>query len=135
LTSGAAASIADALFQIARRDGFSSWAKLKARVEAITAGQTEVGGLLLDLGADVNARATVDSAGIGGQTAIFHAVTQREDAGLPIARVLLQQGADLSVRVKVPGHYERPAKFSSARHSGTRSASKTCHMARTRSRR
>jgi hypothetical protein len=68
LTSGAAASIADALFQIARRDGFSSWAKLKARVEAITAGQTEVGGLLLDLGADVNARATVDSAGIGGQT-------------------------------------------------------------------
>lgn len=40
--------------------------------------------LLLDLGADVNARATVDHAGVGGQTAIFHAVTQREDAGIPV---------------------------------------------------
>jgi hypothetical protein len=30
--------------------------------------------LLLDRGADVNARATVDETGVGGQTAIFHAV-------------------------------------------------------------
>ncbi|MEX2282597.1 MAG: ankyrin repeat domain-containing protein [Gemmatimonadota bacterium] len=35
--------------------------------------------LLLDRGADVNARATVDEAGVGGQTAIFHAVTQSDD--------------------------------------------------------
>ena len=67
--------------------------------------------LLLDLGADVNAAATVDNAGVGGQTAMFHAVTQREDAGLPVVRVLLQRGADLSVRVKVPGHYERPGEI------------------------
>jgi hypothetical protein len=32
--------------------------------------------LLLDRGADVNARTTVDDRGVGGQTAIFHAVTQ-----------------------------------------------------------
>lgn len=64
--------------------------------------------LLVELGADVNARATVDSAGVGGQTPIFHAATQREDAGLPVVRLLLQRGADLSIRVKVPGHYERP---------------------------
>jgi ankyrin repeat protein len=64
--------------------------------------------LLLDLGADVNARATVDHAGVGGQTAIFHAATQREDAGIPVVRLLLNRGADLSIRVKVPGHYERP---------------------------
>ena len=64
--------------------------------------------LLLDLGADVNARATVDDAGVRGQTAIFHAVTQREDAGVPVVKLLLQRGADLSVRVTVPGHYERP---------------------------
>ena len=38
--------------------------------------------LLLDRGADVNARATVDDAGIGGQTAIFHAVTQFDDRRL-----------------------------------------------------
>jgi ankyrin repeat protein len=67
--------------------------------------------LLLDLGADVNARATVDDAGVGGQTAIFHAATQREDAGVPVVKLLLQRGADLSVRVKVPGHYERPEEI------------------------
>jgi ankyrin repeat protein len=64
--------------------------------------------LLLDRGADVNARATVDDAGVGGQTAIFHAVTQFGDAGLPMARLLVERGADFSVRVKLPGHYERP---------------------------
>jgi ankyrin repeat protein len=63
--------------------------------------------LLLDRGADVNARATVDAAGIGGQTAIFHAVTQFGDAGLPMAHLLVERGADLSVRVKIPGHYDR----------------------------
>jgi ankyrin repeat protein len=67
--------------------------------------------LLVDLGADVNAGATVDGAGVGGQTPIFHAVTQREDAGLPVVRLLLQRGADLSIRVTVPGHYERPGEI------------------------
>jgi len=66
--------------------------------------------LLLDLGADINARATVDSEGVGGQTAIFHAATQREDSGVPILRLLLNRGADLTVRAKVPGHYEHPGE-------------------------
>ena len=44
--------------------------------------------LLLDHGADVNARATVDEAGVGGQTAIFHAVTQFDDGGLPVTQLL-----------------------------------------------
>ncbi len=64
--------------------------------------------LLLDRGADVNARATVDGAGVGGQTAIFHAVTQFGDGGLPMAHLLSDRGADLTVSVKLPGHYERP---------------------------
>ena len=71
-------------------------------------GNVDAARLLLDCGADVNARATVDDAGVGGQTAIFHAVTQFEDQGLPIVQLLVEQGADLSVRVKLPGHYERP---------------------------
>ena len=71
-------------------------------------GNVEAAKLLLDRGADVNARAVADDAGIGGQTPIFHAVTQYEDWGLPVARLLLDRGADLSVRVKLPGHYERP---------------------------
>ena len=68
-------------------------------------------GLLLDRGADVNARATVDEAGVGGQTAIFHAVTQFDDGGLPVTQLLLERGADLGLRVKLPGSYERPGEI------------------------
>ena len=64
--------------------------------------------LLLDLGADVNARAAIDEAGIGGQTPIFHAASQNRDAGLPAIELLVQRGTDLSIRAKLPGHYERP---------------------------
>jgi len=64
--------------------------------------------LLLDRGADVDARAAVDGEGVGGHTPIFHAVTQRGDEGLAAARLLVERGADLSVRARVPGHYERP---------------------------
>jgi ankyrin repeat protein len=71
-------------------------------------GVVEAARLLLDRGADVNAGATKDDAAVGGQTAIFHAVTQFEDLGLPMAQLLVEHGADLSVRVKIPGHYERP---------------------------
>jgi ankyrin repeat protein len=67
--------------------------------------------LLLDRGADVNGRATVDEAGIGGQTAIFHAVTQFDDGGLPVTQLLLERGADLNFRVKLPGDYERPGEI------------------------
>jgi ankyrin repeat protein len=67
--------------------------------------------LLLDHGADVNARATVDDAGVGGQTAIFHAVTQFNDDGLPVTQLLVERGADLAVRVKLPGDYERPGEI------------------------
>jgi ankyrin repeat protein len=73
-------------------------------------GNLEAAELLLERGADVNARAVVDEDGVGGQTPIFHAVTQFFDGGLPMTRFLVERGADLSVRVKLPGHYERPGE-------------------------
>jgi ankyrin repeat protein len=66
--------------------------------------------LLLDRGADVNAAATLDEAGVGGQTPIFHAATQREDGGLRLVELLVERGADLAVRAKLPGHYETPGE-------------------------
>ena len=66
--------------------------------------------LLLDRGTDVNAAAMLDKAGVGGQTPIFHAATQREDAGLPLVRLLVERGADLTVRARLPGHYEAPGE-------------------------
>jgi ankyrin repeat protein len=66
--------------------------------------------LLLDRGADINAPARVYAAGVGGQTPIFHAVTQFNDIGLPMVGLLMDRGADVSIRAKVPGHYERPGE-------------------------
>ena len=66
--------------------------------------------LLLDRGAEVNGKALVDKDGIGGQTAIFHAATQGGDCGLPIVKFLVDRGADLTVRAKLPGHYEKPGE-------------------------
>ncbi|MCI0524904.1 MAG: ankyrin repeat domain-containing protein [Acidobacteria bacterium] len=64
--------------------------------------------LLLDRGAQVDAKATVDENGVGGQTPIFHAATQFNDWGFPVAQLLVERGADLSIRAKLPGYYERP---------------------------
>ena len=74
-------------------------------------GNVAAAGLLLDRGAHVNARAAVDEAGVGGQTAIFHAVTQFDDDGLPVAELLVERGADLTLRAKLPGAYERPGEI------------------------
>lgn len=71
-------------------------------------GRLEAAKLLLDWGAQVNARAAVDAAGNGGQTAIFHSVSQFADAGLAVTQLLEERGADLAIRVRLPGHYERP---------------------------
>ncbi len=74
-------------------------------------GNVDAARLLMVRGADVNGRADVDAAGVGGQTPLFHAVSQFQDWGLPVARLLVQHGADLGVRVLLPGHYERPEEF------------------------
>ena len=71
-------------------------------------GSTAAGQVLIEHGADVNAQAEVDAKGVGGQTPIFHSATQFGDWGLPMTQLLLDHGADLSVRAKLPGHYERP---------------------------
>jgi ankyrin repeat protein len=74
-------------------------------------GNPAAAALLLDRGADVNAGATIDHAGVGGQTAIFHAVTQFDDGGLAMTQLLVERGADLALRVKLPGDYERPGEL------------------------
>jgi len=70
-------------------------------------GNVEAATMILNRGADVNAPATMDERGVGGQTPIFHAVTQFFDWGLRVAQLLIERGADLSIRAKLPGHYRR----------------------------
>ena len=71
-------------------------------------GNLEAARALVECGADVNARATVDERGVGGQTPIFHAVTPFGDWGYAAAKYLVDCGADLTLRVKLPGHYDQP---------------------------
>jgi hypothetical protein len=56
--------------------------------------------VLLDAGADVNARAEVDGNGLGGQTPIFHAVNSIFNYCRPVMELLVERGAVLDLRVK-----------------------------------
>ncbi len=56
-------------------------------------GHLKVARKLLELGADVDARADYDSVGFGGQTPLFHTVNSNENRSEPVMRVLLEAGA------------------------------------------
>ncbi len=71
----------------------------------------EAARMLLERGAGVNAPALVANDRTGGQTPIFHAATQQWDLGLPMVELLLAHNADLTVRARVPGHYEKPGEI------------------------
>src|SRR5258708_7502229 len=51
--------------------------------------------VLLDAGADVNARADQDESGLGGQTPIFHAVNSIFNYCRPVMEILINAGAQL----------------------------------------
>jgi ankyrin repeat protein len=56
---------------------------------------------LLDAGADVNARAAIDTDGFGGHTPIFHTVSSILNYCRPMMELLVERGADLDVRVNM----------------------------------
>jgi hypothetical protein len=55
--------------------------------------------VLLEAGADVNARAAVDEHGMNGHTPIFHTVNSAWNRSAPIMQMLLDAGASPDVRV------------------------------------
>jgi len=54
---------------------------------------------LIDLGAEVDARADLDSLGYNGHTPLFHTVNSSKNRSEPIMRLLLGAGADPSIRL------------------------------------
>ena len=56
--------------------------------------------VLLEHGADVNARADQNADGLGGQTPIFHAVNSIFNYCRPVMEILMEAGADLDFRVR-----------------------------------
>ncbi len=56
--------------------------------------------VLIANGADVNAKAGVDAYGFGGQTPIFHTVSQNGNQSIEMLNYLLAQSASLEITVK-----------------------------------
>jgi len=56
--------------------------------------------VLIQHGADVNARAGTDEYGFGEHTPIFHTVNQNQNNSADMLSWLLDQGADLKITVK-----------------------------------
>ena len=67
-------------------------------------GAVEEARLLLDRGADPNARCVPDEAGIGDQTPLFHAIASNKNHAFPVLPLLVEKGADPNARatVRVP---------------------------------
>jgi ankyrin repeat protein len=55
--------------------------------------------MLVELGADVNARADVDEYGLNGHTPLFHTVNSSHNRSAPIMKTLLQAGAKSDIQV------------------------------------
>jgi hypothetical protein len=62
-------------------------------------GHLSVARVLVDHGADVNAKAAVDDHGLNGHTPIFHTVNSNDNRSAPIMRLLLDAGASSDVRL------------------------------------
>ncbi|MDB5022728.1 MAG: ankyrin repeat protein [Mucilaginibacter sp.] len=56
--------------------------------------------ILLQYGADINARAGIDEHGFGGHTPIFHTVNQNSNNSAVIMQLLLDHSANLAITVK-----------------------------------
>lgn len=63
-------------------------------------GNTDVARVLVEMGADVNARASVDEYGLDGHTPIFHTVNSSHNRSAPILRILLQAGAKTDIALR-----------------------------------
>lgn len=62
-------------------------------------GHVNVARVLVELGADVDARAAVDDFGLNGHTPLFHAVNSHGNRSESVLRLLLEAGARVDVRL------------------------------------
>jgi ankyrin repeat protein len=63
-------------------------------------GNANVARVLIDMGADVNARASMDEYGLNGHTPLFHTVNSSHNRSVPILRMLLQAGAKTDIALR-----------------------------------
>ena len=63
-------------------------------------GHVEATRVLIEMGADVNARAAFDESGLNGHTPIFHTVNSNGNRSAPLLTLLLDAGAQPDVRLQ-----------------------------------
>jgi hypothetical protein len=63
-------------------------------------GNAHVAQVLIDMGADVNARAATDDYGLNGHTPVFHTVNSSHNRAAPILRMLLLAGARVDIALR-----------------------------------
>lgn len=63
-------------------------------------GNADVARVLIEMGADVNAKASIDEYGLNGHTPIFHTVNSISNHAAPILAMLLDAGAKSDVAVR-----------------------------------
>jgi ankyrin repeat protein len=63
-------------------------------------GNADVAGVLIEMGADVNATASIDEYGLNGHTPIFHTVNSSHNRAAPILKMLLDAGAKSDVALR-----------------------------------
>jgi ankyrin repeat protein len=63
-------------------------------------GNVKAARVLIEAGADVNARASVDEHGLNGHTPLFHTVNANDNRAAPILELLVAAGADPGVRLQ-----------------------------------
>ena len=62
-------------------------------------GHAKAARVLIDRGADVNARAALDEHGLDGHTALFHTVNSNNNRSAPIMQMLMSAGAKCDIRL------------------------------------
>jgi len=62
-------------------------------------GNAQATRVLIDMGADVEARADVDDFGLNGHTAIFHTVNSHANRSEPVLKLLIEAGARCDLRL------------------------------------
>lgn len=62
-------------------------------------GHTGAARVLIDEGADVDARAAVDEHGLNGQTPLFHTVNSHANRSAPVMELLIDAGARCDIRL------------------------------------
>jgi ankyrin repeat protein len=81
------------------RSAFTSLADVSLLHVAAEYGNQNAARALIELGADVNFAAGKDENGFNGHTPIFHTVNSNRNRSAPIMRMLVEAGADCTVRL------------------------------------